>query len=159
MKLNIESLIPPKQNNYKGNKIALYFFFLFLLRDLARTIIMVFKFDGGMESITGLPMDEYSLDASLSFTNMYGLFSSHFVIFTVVKIVAVFRYREWIPAIYLVMLCYVLMAILILMLNPAPIISGAQLGIFIQLPLLLMLLFFSLLERDTAKWNFGEKKS
>ena len=52
----------PKEinNNYEGRKIALYFFYLFTIMTVVRSLIHMFAPDGGAQTIATIPLDTFT---------------------------------------------------------------------------------------------------
>ena len=47
-------------NTYRGNPVALYFFFLITTVTIARSCIHIFAADGGAQSIATIPLDSFT---------------------------------------------------------------------------------------------------
>jgi len=47
-------------DNYRGHKIALWFFYLITVVTIVRSCIHIFKDDGGAHSIATIPIDTYT---------------------------------------------------------------------------------------------------
>ena len=57
----LKKLLPEiVDNNYRGHKIALWFFYLITIVTIIRSCIHVFKDDGGAQSIATIPLDTFS---------------------------------------------------------------------------------------------------
>ncbi len=99
------SLLLPKQfdNQYRGNKIALWMFVVITLIFMGRSLIHVFAADGGAQSIATIPLDLWSADAAKTLISMFAFWGLVQVMMAGLNIVALVRYKSMIPLLYLVM--------------------------------------------------------
>ena len=51
-------------NDYRGYKAALWFFYLLAIVTVVRSLIHMFKHDGGAQSIATIPLDTYTQGGS-----------------------------------------------------------------------------------------------
>ena len=51
-------------NEYNGNPVVLWIFGILTLISVGRSLIHIFKFDGGAQSIATIPLDTYPPNAS-----------------------------------------------------------------------------------------------
>lgn len=100
--LNIERLIPTViDNQFKGNKLALWFFYLLTAVTVWRSQHHLFAADGGAQSIATIPLDTYSQEASNTIVGIFALWGLSQLIIGLLYVLACVRYRSLIPMFYL----------------------------------------------------------
>ncbi len=138
-------------NQYRGHKIALIFFYLFTAMTVVRSLIHMFSKDGGAQSIATIPLDSFSAQASSVIVLIFALWGLSQLLMGVLYVIVLWRYKSLIPLMYLfIFLEYVLRIVLGTM---KPIVTdsvppGAVVNLVFP-PLALIL--FALSIRKTAK--------
>ena len=94
--------ILPKQINdhYKGRKIALYFFYLFTVMTVVRSLIHMFASDGGAQSIATIPLDTFSEEGASVVVLIFSLWGLSQLIMGVFYVIVSWRYKALIPLMY-----------------------------------------------------------
>ncbi len=88
-------------NNYQGSKLALYFLYPFALMTITRSLIHMFKTDGGAQSIATIPLDSYSSGAADAVIHIFAEWGLTQLLFGLLYVVVLWRYRTLIPLMYL----------------------------------------------------------
>ena len=88
-------------NNYQGSKLALYFLYPFALMTVTRSLIHMFMTDGGAQSIATIPLDSYSSGAADAVIHIFAEWGLTQLLFGLLYVVVLWRYRTLIPLIYL----------------------------------------------------------
>ena len=155
MRKIISNVLPKEAGaNYQGYKIALWIFMLISIVSFVRSCIHIFAPDGGAGMIAGL-------DVSTGAENIYfgfALWGSAQLIYAIIQIIVVFRYKALVPLMYLVLVMETLLRILVGALKP-PILLHTPPGAianYIILPLALFMFVLSVIRPQSSK---GEKLS
>lgn len=148
MKSIISRIFPKNVNNdYKGYKIAVYFFMLYSLASIVRSCIHFFSADGGVGSIAHFDLSQGG-QTIIFFAALWG--SSQLVL-AFVQVLVIVRYRTLLPFMYILLfLEYCFRAIAGIMRSPVFEIGagtppGGYLNI-IMIPLAIVMLVLALLE-------------
>ena len=88
-------------NEYKGKKIPLYFFYLLIPVTIIRSLLHIFKADGGAQSIANIPLHLYSEQASDTIVHLFSEWGLSQLLFGVLYIVVLMKYKSLIPLMYL----------------------------------------------------------
>ena len=145
------SRVLPKEvgMNYEGYKIALWVFMLLSVVSFVRSCIHVFAPDGGAGMIAGL-------DVSAGAQNIYfgfALWGSAQLIYAMLQLMVVFRYKGLVPLMYLVLVAEILLRMLVGALKP-PILYHTPPGAianYIILPLAVLMFVISVIQPQTSK--------
>ena len=107
MKRIFEILLPAKIDNIiRGSKIPFYIFALYALVSLVRSCIHLLAPDGGAGSIAGMDLSVAGADGIIF---AFALWGSSQLILAVMQLLVVFRYRSFVPFMYLMLLLEVLL--------------------------------------------------
>jgi hypothetical protein len=88
-------------NDYKGNKIPLYFFYLVTSFTITRSVIHIFSPDGGAQSIATIPLHLYPKNASDTIIHLFAEWGLSQLLLGLLYIVVLIKYRSLIPLMYL----------------------------------------------------------
>ncbi len=100
--VDIKLLFPSKiDNQFRGKKISLWFFYLITVITLWRSQHHLLALDGGAQSIAKIPLDSYSFGASSTIIGIFALWGLSQLIIGIIYFVAIIRYRSMIPFLYL----------------------------------------------------------
>ncbi len=99
------SLLFPKtiDNQYRGNKLGYWLFCLLTVVLMTRSLIHVFKHDGGAQSIATIPLDTWPIEASNTIIAMFTLWGLVQVVIAAIQIIAIVKYKAMIPLLFLIM--------------------------------------------------------
>ena len=97
----LEKLLPNTiDNQYKGNKIALYFFYLITVVTIVRSCIHMLKDDGGAQSIATIPLDSYSENAAAVVILIFSLWGLSQLLMGIFYAIVAVKYKSLIPLMY-----------------------------------------------------------
>ncbi|MCR9287139.1 MAG: hypothetical protein NXI23_07070 [Bacteroidetes bacterium] len=91
-------------NNYKGNKIALWFFYLITAITVVRSCIHIFKHDGGAQSIATIPLDTYTNGGAEAVIFIFAYWGLSQLLFGILYVIVAMKYKSLIPLMYLSLL-------------------------------------------------------
>jgi hypothetical protein len=93
----------PKQldNQYRGNKIAIWLFALLIVVNTGISCVAIFKPDGGAQSADGIPLDTYAPAAAQAVIGVVAFLGLANLLLYIVFVVVLIRYRAMIPFMYL----------------------------------------------------------
>jgi hypothetical protein len=133
-------------NEYKGKKIPLYFFYLIIAFTIIRSLIHIFKADGGAQSIANIPLHLYSEEASNSIVHLFSEWGLSQLLLGLLYIVVLIKYKSLIPLMYLLLLIEYSTRLLIAFYKPIVLEGYAPGGIanYFLVPLFVILFIFSL---------------
>ncbi len=94
----------PANNKYQGSSISLYVFCLLTIITLVRSWIHFGFADGGAQSIASIPLDHFSSQASATIISIFSTMGLSQLLFGLLYVVVIFRYRSLIPLMWLFIL-------------------------------------------------------
>jgi hypothetical protein len=107
MKRIFEILLPAKiDNTIRGSRIPFYVFSLYAIVSLVRSCIHLLAPDGGAGSIAGMDLSVAGADGIIF---AFALWGSSQLILAVMQLLVVFRYRSFVPFMYLMLMLEVLL--------------------------------------------------
>ncbi|TRX65661.1 hypothetical protein EO216_19780 [Flammeovirga kamogawensis] len=141
----------PKEfgNDYKGHKIALYFFYFFTILTVVRSLIHMFSADGGAQSIATIPLDTYTDGGASTVILIFSLWGLSQLIMGLLYVIVCWRYKSLIPLMYLFLFIEYLMRLVLMTLKPIETTGTAPGGVinYIFVPLAILLFFLSIKSR------------
>lgn len=153
MKKIINTVFPRTiNNNYKGLKIALYFFYFLTLVTLWRSQHHLFAADGGAMSIASIPLDNFTSDGEMAVIGVFSLWGLSQLIIGFIYIAVALRYRTLVPFMYLLMFFeYIMRTIYISNFKPIPTLETAPgaIGNIILIIIVPILFTLSIIQRKT----------
>ena len=101
----LSRIFPPQcDNNYRGHKLALWFFVLLLLMHLAMSLNCIFNGYFVATSADGIALDTFPPAAAQAVLSLFATWGiEHFFIW-LMEILILFRYRSLIPFMFVVLL-------------------------------------------------------
>ncbi len=116
MKRIFEILLPAKiDNTLRGSKIPFYVFALFAIVSLVRSCIHLLAPDGGAGSIAGMDLSVAGADGIIF---AFALWGSSQLMLAIMQLLVVFRYRSFVPFMYLMLMLEVLLRELVGKMKP-----------------------------------------
>jgi hypothetical protein len=116
MKKIFEILLPAKIDNViRGTKIPFYIFALYAIISAARSCIHLLSADGGAGTIAGMDLSVAGADGIIF---AFALWGSSQLLFAIIQLLVVFRYRSLIPFMYLMLMLEVLLRELVGKMKP-----------------------------------------
>lgn len=100
----LQKILPPViDNNYKGNKIALWFFYLITAVTVIRSCIHIFKDDGGAQSIATIPLDTFTETGADVVIMIFAYWGLSQLMFGIIQVIVAVRYKSLIPLMFLML--------------------------------------------------------
>jgi hypothetical protein len=100
-----ERLFPKTiDNHFPGHKIALWLLYPITLMTIARSLIHMFRSDGGAQSIATIPLDSFTAAGSTSLIAIFAQWGLSQLLMGGLFALVLFRYRSMIPLMYLLIL-------------------------------------------------------
>jgi hypothetical protein len=116
MKTLSKILFPDPVNNIiRGSKAPFYFFAAYTLVSMARSLIHLLAPDGGAGSIAGMDLSTPGADGIIF---GFALWGSSQVLFALIQLLVVIRYRSLVPLMYLFLILEVLLRQLVGVMKP-----------------------------------------
>lgn len=116
MKNVLEILFPAKADNtLRGSKIPFYIFTLYAILSAARSCIHLLALDGGASSIAGMDLSVAGADGIIF---AFALWGSSQLLFALIQLLVVFRYRSLVPLMWLILILEVLLRQLVGAMKP-----------------------------------------
>ena len=99
----MKKLIPVTiENKIPSNKIVYYFSWLLVAFNLFRSLEHIFTEDGGAESIAGIPLSSYSLEAANNIVSIFAQWGFSQLVLACILLLIVLKIRELIPLMLLI---------------------------------------------------------
>ena len=100
----LERLFPQSANNdYRGHPAAVWMLIAIAVVTWARSLIHVFRADGGAQSIATIPLDQYTPEGAAAVVMVFALWGLSQLLLAVVLTVVLWRYRNLVPLMYLLL--------------------------------------------------------
>ena len=116
MKGVLEVLFPLNVNNIiRGTKIPVYIFALYALVSAVRSCIHLLTPDGGAGSIAGMDL---TVEGAEGIIFAFALWGSSQLLFAIIQLLVVFRYRSLVPFMWLMLMLEVLLRQLVGAMKP-----------------------------------------
>ncbi len=144
MKTILEFLLPAKiDNTIRGSKIPFYLFALYAIVSTVRSCIHLLSPDGGAGTIAGMDLSVAGADGIIF---AFALWGSSQLLFALIQLLVVFRYRSLIPFMWLMVAQEVLLRELVGKMKPVTFAHTppGAIGNQVMLPLALLMLGLSL---------------
>jgi hypothetical protein len=139
-----ETLLPAKADNtIRGMKLPFYVFTLIAIISTVRSFIHLFAPDGGTGSIAGMDL---SVTGASGIIFAFALWGSAQLIYALIQLVVVFRYRSLVPFMYVLLILETLLRELVGHMKPVTFAHTPPGAIqnYIYLPLAVLMLVLSL---------------
>ncbi len=91
-------------NQFSGPRFALWFFYPITLMTIVRSLIHVFRFDGGAQSIATIPLDSFTAAGSATVIAIFAQWGLSQLLMGGLYVVVLLRYRGLIPLMYVLIL-------------------------------------------------------
>ena len=101
----LDRLFPtPLDNDYRGNKLALWLFYPLTAVILVRSGIHLLRADGGAQTIATIPLDQFSDGAAATIVGLFAQWGLVQLLLAGLFVVVLWRYRALLPFAYLLFL-------------------------------------------------------
>lgn len=138
----------PRQadNSYQGSPIALWVFIVITFGTLARSLVHMFASDGGAQSIATIPLDSFTENGAASVILIFALWGLSQLLLGLIYVIVLWRYRNLIPLMYLLMIFEYAMRIALGEMKPIETTGTAPgaIGDYVIVPLATVMLLLSL---------------
>jgi hypothetical protein len=115
----LESILPRSlDSGYRGHPIARWALIALTLMTLGRSLVHMFKYDGGAQSIATIPLDSFGPGGAETVIGIFAFWGLSQLLLGLVYVVVLWRYPALIPFIYLLFLAEYLGRLLLGMANP-----------------------------------------
>lgn len=136
----------PKQadNDYRGHPLALWLFYPITLITLGRSLVHIFRDDGGAQSIATIPLDSFTPDGAAGVVTIFALWGLSQLLIGLLYVLVLWRYRVLLPLMYLSLIVEYLSRIAIsnwkpiVTLETPPAVPGGYLIIVVSLVMLVL---------------------
>ena len=100
-----ERLFPKTiDNHFSGRRFALWLFYPITLITIVRSLIHIFRSDGGAQSIATIPLDSFTAAGSTTLIAIFAQWGLSQLLMGGLYALVLFRYRSMIPMMYLLIL-------------------------------------------------------
>jgi hypothetical protein len=113
----ITEIILPKtiDNSIQGTKVPFFVFAMYAILSAVRSCIHIFTADSGAGSIAGMDL---TVSGANGIIFAFGLWGSSQLLFAIIQLIVVFRYRALIPLMYLMLVLEILLRQLVGIMKP-----------------------------------------
>lgn len=116
MKKIIEIILPKTiDNSIQGSKIPFFVFAMYAILSTVRSCIHIFSADGGAGSIAGMDLTVSGADGIVF---AFALWGSSQLLFAIIQLIVVLRYRALVPLMYLMLVLEILLRQLVGLIKP-----------------------------------------
>lgn len=116
----LNRLLPDRIDRYDGHPLAVWLFVPITVVTIGRSLVHVFKADGGAQSIATIPLDAMTSGGAEAVVTLFALWGLSQLLIGLFYFVVLLRYRGLIPLMALAMLVEYLGRMLIGMAKPIP---------------------------------------
>lgn len=101
----LERLLPKTiDNRFRGHRVALWMFYPITLITIVRSLIHVFRSDGGAQSIATIPLDGFTEAGAAAVVAVFAQWGLSQLLMGGLYALVLFRYRAMIPLMYVLIL-------------------------------------------------------
>lgn len=144
----------PKEfnDNYTGRKISLYFFYLFTIMTLVRSLIHMFAPDGGAQSIATIPLDTFTDEGANTVILVFSLWGLSQLIMGIFYVIVSWKYKSLIPLMYIFIFFEYAMRFLLGIFKPIETTGTAPGGVvnYVFIPLAVILFLLSINSKKSS---------
>lgn len=91
-------------NNYLGHNLALWAFYPITLMTVGRSLVHIFRSDGGAQSIATIPLNTFVSGGAETVISVFALWGLSQLLIGLLFVIVLFRYRAMIPLMYVLIL-------------------------------------------------------
>jgi len=101
----LDRILPERiDDHYRGHKFALWAFYPITLMTVVRSLIHIFRSDGGAQSIATIPLDTFGPGGGETVISVFALWGLSQLLIGLLFALVLFRYRAMIPLMYALVL-------------------------------------------------------
>ena len=94
----LDRILPERiDNHYRGHRFALWVFYPITLMTVGRSLIHIFRSDGGAQSIATIPLDTFVSGGAETVISVFALWGLSQLLIGLLFVLVSFRYRAMIP--------------------------------------------------------------
>ena len=128
-------------NNFRGRRLAIWLFGLYVLANLGEGAASVFNSTSTAMTADGIPLDSYSAVVVQTMISMFALLGLRALVISLLCVIAIVRYRAMIPLLTLMLLVLNISGRVVLFVHPIARSGGVQpIGFYVNLFLLAVLI-------------------
>jgi hypothetical protein len=136
----LNQILPqPIDNNYRGHPIALWLLIPVVILKTAIALATILNGRVAAQSADGIPLDSFGASGAEAVVALFAIWGLSQLVFSVLGVLTLTRYRAMIPLIYVLFLLEFLARKLILLVKPI-VRTGAHPGSYINLALLVLMI-------------------
>lgn len=101
----LERILPARfDNHHRGHRLALWLFYPITLMTIVRSLIHIFRSDGGAQSIATIPLEAFGPGAAATVISIFALWGLSQLLLGLLFALVALRYRAMIPLMYVLIL-------------------------------------------------------
>jgi hypothetical protein len=101
----LDRILPASiDNQYRGHRLALWAFYPITLVTVGRSLIHVFRSDGGAQSIATIPLDTFGSGGAETVVSLFALWGLSQLLIGLLFVLVLLRYRSMLPLMYVLIL-------------------------------------------------------
>lgn len=136
----LDKLFPQRiDNTYRGNRIALWLFGLVVAVRMVQSVAILANGYGTVTGADGIPLDTYAADAAQTVVGLFALVSLWRLIFCLLGVLVLVRYRAAVPLMFVLFIANYLGAQILSQFvplvrtgtPPGPIVNGTLFGLMV----------------------------
>jgi len=98
-------ILPERIDNvYRGHRLALWLFYPITLVTVGRSLIHIFRSDGGAQSIATIPLDTFVSGGAQTVITVFALWGLSQLLLGLLFVLVLVRYRAMLPLMYVLIL-------------------------------------------------------
>jgi hypothetical protein len=91
-------------NNYLGHNLALWAFYPITIMTVGRSLVHIFRSDGGAQSIATIPLNTFVSGGAETVISVFAFWGLSQLLIGLLFVIVLFRYRAMIPLMYVLIL-------------------------------------------------------
>lgn len=101
----LDRILPERiDNHYRGHRLALWLFYPITLMTVGRSLVHIFRSDGGAQSIATIPLDSFVSGGADTVISVFALWGLSQLLIGLLFVLVLVRYRAMIPLMYVLIL-------------------------------------------------------
>lgn len=148
----MEAIVPRQAtNDYHGSPIARWVLVALTVVAIGRSLVHIFAPDGGAQSIATIPLNEFTPNGAATVILIFAYWGVSQLLAGIISALVLWRYKNLIPLMYLLLLVEYLMRLFLSLLKPIEIAGMAPGGVgnYVMVLLTVVMLYLSLRNSST----------
>ncbi|MBW2386243.1 MAG: hypothetical protein JRG92_21660 [Deltaproteobacteria bacterium] len=101
----LDRILPERiDNHYRGHRLALWLFYPITLMTVGRSLVHIFRSDGGAQSIATIPLDSFVSGGADTVISVFALWGLSQLLIGLLFVLVLVRYRAMLPLMYVLIL-------------------------------------------------------